>query len=60
MTRRVRELEGKMLESEHRVQALERSNKNSSKLTTSIEEFMRNQYDQIQEREELQERVATF
>ena len=51
--KRVRELEGRMLESEHRVRTLERNGKNSTQLTSSLEEFMRNQYADIKDREAL-------
>lgn len=45
--KRVRELEGKMMESEHRVKTLELGQKNTAQLRSAIEEFMRNHYAEI-------------
>jgi hypothetical protein len=47
VVKRVRELEGRMLESEHRVQSLEVGQKNTTQLRSAIEEFMRNHYAEI-------------
>ena len=49
-----------MTESQHKVQVLERNSKNTTQLTTSLEEFMRNQYAEIKDRENLEDRINTF
>ena len=51
VTLRVRELETKHIESQQRVETLERTSRHTSKLSTSLDEFMRNQYADIKERE---------
>ena len=51
VTLRVRELETKHIEYQQRVETLERTSRHTSKLSTSLDEFMRNQYADIKERE---------
>lgn len=58
--KRMRDLEGRMMDSEHRVQVLESNNKNNSQLRTALQEFIRKHYAEIEGRDAIKERMDTF